>query len=164
MAFIIRNTQNRDSLALHAKLDELIINTETARNRVVLAGELPNSELRPIRDEARDFARASRKTKPLGRRPSLEASITGGSGRAVLCCDRAIRRPPATDLHERRSKDMCISCGCKEPDRDHGDTRNITTSSVKQAADAAGISVSDVMINLAASSEKVATATQAATP
>jgi low affinity Fe/Cu permease len=33
MVFLIQNTQNRDSAALHRKLDELIRVSESARNR-----------------------------------------------------------------------------------------------------------------------------------
>ena len=33
---------------------------------------------------------------------------------------------------------MCLSCGCGKPDDDHGDSRNITMSDLKRAAEAAG--------------------------
>ncbi len=43
---------------------------------------------------------------------------------------------------------MCLSCGCGIPDDDHGDPRNITKDDLKAAANAAGIEVEDVVVNL----------------
>ena len=37
MVFLIQNTQNRDNTALHAKLDELIVHTVGARNKLAMA-------------------------------------------------------------------------------------------------------------------------------
>jgi hypothetical protein len=44
-----------------------------------------------------------------------------------------------------------MSCGCKQVDEDHGDSRNITMSAVQQAADAAGISADEAARNISAS-------------
>jgi hypothetical protein len=35
---------------------------------------------------------------------------------------------------------MCMTCGCTQPNDDHGDPRNITQQSLTQAAQASGIS------------------------
>jgi hypothetical protein len=43
---------------------------------------------------------------------------------------------------------MCMSCGCKQPNEDHGDDRNITMDALQQAADAAGISVDEAASNI----------------
>jgi hypothetical protein len=43
---------------------------------------------------------------------------------------------------------MCMSCGCKQPNEDHGDQRNITIDGLQQAADASGISVDEVVRNI----------------
>ena len=45
MVFLIQNTQNRDSKAIHIKLDELIKAEGKARNGVVSAEELSEKEL-----------------------------------------------------------------------------------------------------------------------
>jgi low affinity Fe/Cu permease len=45
MVFVIQNAQNRDSKALHAKLDELIRSIETARNEFVDAENEPEEVL-----------------------------------------------------------------------------------------------------------------------
>lgn len=50
MVFVLQNAQNRDSAALQIKLDELIRATR-ARNEVIGAEHLSDSELENIRDE-----------------------------------------------------------------------------------------------------------------
>jgi len=42
---------------------------------------------------------------------------------------------------------MCMSCGCKQPNENHGDDRNITLHDLEQAAAAAGTDVQGVMKN-----------------
>jgi hypothetical protein len=43
---------------------------------------------------------------------------------------------------------MCLSCGCGEPNNDHGDARNITMEMLKKAADAAEISTTQAADNI----------------
>ena len=44
---------------------------------------------------------------------------------------------------------MCLSCGCNEPDNDHGDKRNITMSSLEAAAKAGEVrSTAEVVKNI----------------
>ncbi len=49
MVFLIQNTQNRDNTALHAKLDELIVHTLGARNRLATAEDFTEEELKQIK-------------------------------------------------------------------------------------------------------------------
>lgn len=49
MVFLIQNTQNRDSVALHLKIDELIRSTEGAHNALLDIEELEERELLAIR-------------------------------------------------------------------------------------------------------------------
>lgn len=46
---------------------------------------------------------------------------------------------------------MCASCGCGIPDDDRGDERNITMADLEDAADAAGISIEEIVDNIQAS-------------
>ncbi len=46
---------------------------------------------------------------------------------------------------------MCISCGCGQPNNDHGNSKLITMDELKQAADAAKMSVDDAAKNIAES-------------
>jgi low affinity Fe/Cu permease len=67
MVFLIQNTQNRDTLALQLKLDELILATKEARN--VLAGveELPQEELEAVKEQV---AKRARNAPPQGKAPA----------------------------------------------------------------------------------------------
>ena len=56
MVFLIQATQSRDTLAIHAKLDELIRVSE-ARNELILAEEASHEELERMRAELQDGAR-----------------------------------------------------------------------------------------------------------
>jgi len=51
MVFLIQNTQNRDSKALHLKLDELIKSSKTARNHLLDAEELSDKELEKLHQQ-----------------------------------------------------------------------------------------------------------------
>jgi low affinity Fe/Cu permease len=53
VVFAIQNTQNRDSRALHLKLDELIRAVKKARNSLVDIEELPDAELARLEAEFR---------------------------------------------------------------------------------------------------------------
>ncbi len=43
---------------------------------------------------------------------------------------------------------MCLSCGCGEPNADHGDSRHITLEVLKKAAEAAEISAQEAADNI----------------
>jgi low affinity Fe/Cu permease len=68
MVFLIQNTQNRDSHALHLKLDELIRANQNARNRMIMLEELPEEELNELQEEfnrkACERVEARRKGQP----------------------------------------------------------------------------------------------------
>ena len=49
---------------------------------------------------------------------------------------------------------MCASCGCGMIHDDHGDERLITLEDLQQAAEASGISVSEVVRNLQAAAQQ----------
>src|SRR4051812_13030851 len=56
MVFLIQNTQNRDTVALHAKLDELIIRLEGADNALVNAEEMSDDELEEVMKREKQLA------------------------------------------------------------------------------------------------------------
>jgi hypothetical protein len=43
---------------------------------------------------------------------------------------------------------MCVTCGCREYEDDHGDKRNITMTALRQAGEAAGIGLPEVGRNI----------------
>ena len=51
MVFLIQNTQNRDSHALHLKLDELILANDRARNRLLALEDLSDREMATLKLE-----------------------------------------------------------------------------------------------------------------
>lgn len=55
MVFIIQNTQNRDSKALHLKLDELIHSSKSARNSFVELENLSDEDLNILDEEFRNL-------------------------------------------------------------------------------------------------------------
>lgn len=59
MVFLIQNTQNRDTLALQLKLDELILATKNARNELVAVEERCEDELEERHQEERNRAQSS---------------------------------------------------------------------------------------------------------
>ena len=60
MVFLIQNTQNRDSQALHLKLDELIRATKGAHTAVMDSQELTDSELTQIHQAYKALAEKGR--------------------------------------------------------------------------------------------------------
>jgi low affinity Fe/Cu permease len=61
MVFLIQNTQNRDSEAVHLKLDELIRALEGAHNALLDLEDLDDKELDKIRATYADLADSARK-------------------------------------------------------------------------------------------------------
>ena len=61
MVFLIQNTQNRDTGAMQAKLDELIRAIEGAHNALLDLEELDESEIEHIRRDYRELAEEARK-------------------------------------------------------------------------------------------------------
>jgi low affinity Fe/Cu permease len=51
MVFLIQNTQNRDALAIHLKLDELIRATQGARNSMIDLAKLSDRQLEALEKE-----------------------------------------------------------------------------------------------------------------
>ena len=60
MVFLIQNTQNRDSEAIHIKLDEIIRSIENANNALLDIEELDEKELRGMRDQFETLAETAR--------------------------------------------------------------------------------------------------------
>src|SRR5689334_22062528 len=60
MVFLIQNTQNRDSHAIHLKLDELIRANRFARNRLMFAEDWNEREMRELQEEFEALAHRKR--------------------------------------------------------------------------------------------------------
>src|ERR1700751_6338712 len=62
MVFLIQNTQNRDSEAMHLKLDELIRAVKGAHNALLDLEELDDEELERVRGDYAKLAEKARRT------------------------------------------------------------------------------------------------------
>jgi low affinity Fe/Cu permease len=51
IVFLIQNTQNRDNLALHAKIDELIVHVQGARNELAGIEKADEQTFKEVVDE-----------------------------------------------------------------------------------------------------------------
>jgi low affinity Fe/Cu permease len=76
MVFLIQNTQNRDSQAIHLKLDELIRAVARARNELVDLEDLSDEELNRLQDQFELLRRTA--ASHVGKRARDRAE--GGSG------------------------------------------------------------------------------------
>lgn len=93
MVFLIQNTQNRDSHAIHLKLDELIRANKHARDRMMALEGLSESELDELQ---REFDRlAMEKVAELRERSSSSPPAPASSSSAdALEAPRSTPRPP----------------------------------------------------------------------
>jgi low affinity Fe/Cu permease len=62
--FLIQNTQNRDSQAIHLKLDELIRAVKSARNSMLDIERLPDEELARLEQEFRQLRLRGERNRP----------------------------------------------------------------------------------------------------
>jgi low affinity Fe/Cu permease len=61
MVFLIQRTQNKDSLAIHLKLNEIVAALEGASNRLIEAEALSESELKTLRQHYDELAELAKK-------------------------------------------------------------------------------------------------------
>ena len=60
MVFLIQRTQNKDALALHLKLNELVAAIDGASNRLIESEALSEKELLALQDHYKELARLAR--------------------------------------------------------------------------------------------------------
>ena len=79
MVFVIQNTQNRDTAAMHIKIDELIRVTQKARNVLLDLEELDDKTLDLLR---KDYEKLARKAKSHTSTPIRAEEVPGRPGRS----------------------------------------------------------------------------------
>ena len=72
MVFVIQRAQNKDSLAIHLKLNELVAAMQGASNRLIDVEDLSEAELRVLRQFYRGLSELSKKESDLGTSHSLD--------------------------------------------------------------------------------------------
>ena len=75
IAFLLQNTQNRDTRALQLKLDELIRTTAGARPQLIQLEELDDDQLEALKHEFERRARAEKSPARLGIRYAHELQL-----------------------------------------------------------------------------------------
>jgi low affinity Fe/Cu permease len=70
MVFLIQNTQNRDTRALHLKLDELIKAVRGARNSIIDLDNLTDDQLKRLEEEYKRISMPARINAPGPSSPS----------------------------------------------------------------------------------------------
>ena len=79
MVFVIQNTQNRDTAAMHIKIDELIRVTQKARNVLLDLEELDDKTLELLRQ---DYEKLARKAKSHTSTPIRAEEVPGKPGKS----------------------------------------------------------------------------------
>jgi len=72
MVFLIQRTQNKDSLALHLKLNEIVAALEGASNRLIEVEALSERDLQTLRKHYRELADLSRAAEDVTESHSVE--------------------------------------------------------------------------------------------
>ena len=79
MVFVIQNTQNRDTAAMHIKIDELIRVTQKARNVLLDLEEVDDATLEQLRQ---DYGRLAREAKSRMSTPTRAEAVPAKPGRS----------------------------------------------------------------------------------
>jgi len=72
MVFLIQRTQNKDALAIHLKLNEIVAALEGASNRLIDVEDLTEEEIRTLHKHFQELARMSKKDLSLTQSHSIE--------------------------------------------------------------------------------------------
>ncbi len=72
MVFLIQRTQNKDALAIHLKLNELVAALEGASNRLIEVEDLSEHELMVLRRHYQELVKLARNEVDLGHSHSVE--------------------------------------------------------------------------------------------
>ena len=75
MVFLLQQTQNKDSIALHLKLNELLASHETASNRVIAIENLSEEELQVLRKFYAHLAELAEKEGGVKHTHSLDEAV-----------------------------------------------------------------------------------------
>jgi low affinity Fe/Cu permease len=95
MVFLIQRTQNKDSLALHLKLNELVAAIEGASNRLIDVEDLDEKELQLLHQYYGKLAQMAKKDERFGDSHSVEEAEARHSNK------QAARRQRRTSREKR---------------------------------------------------------------
>ena len=72
MVFLIQRSQNKDSLAIQLKLNELVAAMEGASNRLIAVEELSEDEVKVLREHYRELVKLARQDEKITESHSIE--------------------------------------------------------------------------------------------
>jgi low affinity Fe/Cu permease len=81
MVFLIQRTQNKDSLAVQIKLNELVAAVKGASNRLIDVEDLDETDLRTLHDHYRELARLAAREAKLTESHSVEEARVRHKGK-----------------------------------------------------------------------------------
>ena len=76
MVFLIQRAQNKDALAIHLKLNEIVAVLEGASNRLIDVEDLTEDEIRILHEHFQRLARMSKEDLAIGQSHSIEEATT----------------------------------------------------------------------------------------
>ena len=82
MVFLIQRSQNKDSLALHLKLNELVASVSGASNRLIDVEDLTEQELRLLHEHYKRLAELAKADLDLRQSHSIEEAVARGRAKA----------------------------------------------------------------------------------
>ena len=76
MVFLIQRAQNKDALAIHLKLNEIVAALEGASNRLIDVEDLTEDEIKILHQHFQRLARMSKEDLAIGQSHSIEEATT----------------------------------------------------------------------------------------
>lgn len=76
MVFLIQRTQNKDALAIHLKLNEMVAALEGASNRLIDVEDLSEDEIKTLHEYFKRLASMAKKDQEIGQSHSIEEADT----------------------------------------------------------------------------------------
>jgi len=104
MVFLIQRSQNKDSHAVHLKLNELVAAIQGASNRLISAEDLTEEEVKVIREHYRKLAELAKQDEDVTCSHSIEeAEADHKRKRVAHAREKAMaQQPPKTRKKKRR--------------------------------------------------------------
>ena len=103
MVFLIQRSQNKDSLAVHMKLNELIASHEIASNRMVGVEDISEEELKVLRKFYTHLAQMSKKEFSLHESHSIDEATEQHARKNTLQRNRPSGKGTAKNGNAKQS-------------------------------------------------------------
>lgn len=115
MVFLIQKTQNKDSLAIQIKLNELLASHELASNRIVDIEDISEDELEVLEQYYRKLAELAKKQKTLKESHSISEAQARHELKSVESQKSKVKSPKSgsADTKKQEPKSKSQSTGSK---------------------------------------------------